>query len=78
MTNIVCDYLLDVVENGTGRNIDLDAVGGAGGKTGSAEAILYNNKTIHGWFAVFQINPKYVITVLLKKVTQVQNLRHQF
>ena len=69
LTNIVCDYLLDVVENGTGRNIDLDAVGGAGGKTGSAEAILYNNKTIHGWFAGFfpKINPKYVITVFVEE-----------
>lgn len=69
VSKIAYEYLLNVVENGTGKNIDLDSIGGAGGKTGSAEAILYNNKTIHGWFSGFhpKANPKYVITVFVEE-----------
>lgn len=65
---ILLEYLIDVVESGTGRNIDLDKYGSAGGKTGSAEAILNKKETVHGWFSGFYPanKPKYVITVLVE------------
>ena len=67
--DIAYDYLIDVVKNGTGRNIDLQSIGGAGGKTGSAEAILKNTRTIHGWFAGFypENNPQFVITAIIEE-----------
>lgn len=67
--NIAYDYLVKVVEGGTGKQLDVKSIGGAGGKTGSAEAILNRELTIHGWFAGFYPvkNPKYVITVLVEK-----------
>ena len=51
------------------RDIDLQSIGGAGGKTGSAEAILKNTRTIHGWFAGFypEKNPQYVITAIIEE-----------
>ncbi|MCF6464158.1 peptidoglycan D,D-transpeptidase FtsI family protein [Clostridium sp. Cult1] len=66
---ILMEYLIDVVENGTARNIELENVGGAGGKTGSAQAILNRKETIHGWFSGFypKNDPKYVITVLVEE-----------
>lgn len=66
---IVKDYLKSVVEYGTAKNIDLDDIGGAAGKTGSAQAILNGSETIHGWFVGFypEDNPKYVITVLIEE-----------
>ena len=67
-TNIIYEYLLDVVRNGTGKGINLDKEGSAGGKTGSAEAILKGKETVHGWFTGFYpaTHPKYVITVLVE------------
>lgn len=50
---ILSEYLIAVVENGTGRNINLDDLGSAGGKTGSAEAILNGEEIVHGWFSGF-------------------------
>jgi peptidoglycan glycosyltransferase/penicillin-binding protein 2 len=69
VADIVYDYLITVVKEGTGRNIDVKDIGGAGGKTGSAEAVLYNDVTIHGWFSGFfpENNPKYVITVFAEE-----------
>ena len=66
---ILMEYLIDVVDNGTARNIELENVGGAGGKTGSAQAILNRKETIHGWFSGFypKNDPKYVITVLVEE-----------
>lgn len=66
---LLSEYLIDVVENGTASRIDLEEYGSAGGKTGSAEARLYNRDTVHGWFAGFYpaYNPKYVITVLIEE-----------
>ena len=68
ITDIAYDYLLSVVKNGTGKSIDVSSLGGAGGKTGSAEAILNKTSTIHGWFSGFfpESNPKYIITVLIE------------
>lgn len=56
---ILMEYLIEVVERGTARNIDLESIGGAGGKTGSAQAILNRKETIHGWFSGFypKMNP---------------------
>lgn len=69
ITNITFDYLVSVVQDGTARFMELDSIGGAGGKTGSAEAILNKNSTIHGWFSGFvpEKNPKYVITVIVEE-----------
>jgi peptidoglycan glycosyltransferase/penicillin-binding protein 2 len=63
---IVKDYLKDVVDNGTAKRLDLDEVGGAAGKTGSAQGVLKGKEVIHGWFTGYYPadNPKYVITVL--------------
>lgn len=66
---LLSEYLVDVVENGTGNGINLDDYGSAGGKTGSAEAILNKRETVHGWFAGFYpaYNPKYAITVFVEE-----------
>lgn len=68
-SELAMEYLNSVVENGTGKELDLFEVGGGGGKTGSAEAILNKSNTIHGWFAGYfpKNNPKYVITVLVEE-----------
>ena len=65
---ILQNYLIDVVTNGTARNMDLIDLGGAGGKTGSAQAVLNGKETIHGWFSGFwpAREPKYVITVFIE------------
>ena len=62
------NMLREVVESGTGRFIELEELGGSGGKTGSAEGILNQKNTIHGWFTGFfpYENPEYVITVLIE------------
>lgn len=67
-TDIAKDYLIEVVKNGTGRRMDLDMYGSAGGKTGTAQAIADNREILHGWFAGFfpANNPKYVVTVLVE------------
>ena len=59
----------DVVKTGTGRSMDLDYIGGACGKTGSAQAVLNGKNTIHGWFSGYfpEKSPKYVITVLAEE-----------
>lgn len=66
---IVNNLMRDVVKMGTGRSMDLDDVGGACGKTGSAQAVLNGKKTIHGWFSGYfpEESPKYVITVLAEE-----------
>lgn len=67
-TDIIKGYLEEVVEYGTGRNMDLDDIGGASGKTGSAQGVINKRNTIHGWFSGYfpQQNPKYVITVFVE------------
>lgn len=68
-SEIVLEYLESVVIKGTGRNLEMSSIGGAGGKTGSAEAILNKKGTIHGWFTGYfpENNPKYSITVLVEE-----------
>ena len=65
---ILQDYLVDVILSGTARNLDLTDLGGAGGKTGSAQAVLNRKETIHGWFSGFWPvrEPRYVITVFIE------------
>lgn len=57
-----------VVEEGTARKMDLDKIGSAGGKTGSAQALLRTKPVINGWFTGFypSKNPQYIITVLVE------------
>ena len=66
---ILYDYLINVVEEGTAMNINLADIGGAGGKTGSAQAVLNGVETIHGWFSGFYPieKPQYVITVIIEE-----------
>jgi len=67
--NLVKEFLVDVVNYGTAKSLDLDYLGGAAGKTGSAQAVLNGKETIHGWFTGFYPveKPKYVITVLVER-----------
>ncbi|NLJ78938.1 MAG: penicillin-binding protein 2, partial [Tissierellia bacterium] len=68
-SGIAREYLAEVVRDGTADNLDLDDIGGAAGKTGSAEAVLNGKKTVHGWFSGFYPlqNPQYVITVFIEE-----------
>ncbi|NLD46274.1 MAG: peptidoglycan glycosyltransferase, partial [Clostridiaceae bacterium] len=70
----VCDKIKHLMEEvtitGTGTKANLDAYGGAGGKTGSAETGQYINgeKVVHAWFAGYfpKRNPKYSISVFIE------------
>ena len=66
---IVRDYLNEVVISGTAKKANLEDIGGAGGKTGSAQAILNKQPTIHGWFVGYfpRENPKYTVTILVEE-----------
>lgn len=66
---IAQNCLEKVVSSGTARSIDLMEAGNAGGKTGSAQAVLHGKETIHGWFSgYYPINdPRYVITVFIEE-----------
>lgn len=66
--DIVMEMLREVVNQGTGKNIKLNNIGGTAGKTGTAQAILNKQKAIHGWFAgVYPAyEPKYTITVFIE------------
>lgn len=57
-----------VVEQGTARNINIEDIGGGGGKTGSAQAVLDGKEVTHAWFSGYfpRENPKYVITVFIE------------
>ena len=70
----ICDniksFMEEVTVSGTGTKANLDAYGGAGGKTGSAETgqVIDGEKVVHGWFAGYfpKINPKYSIVVFVE------------
>ena len=66
---VVQELLEEVILTGTAKTINLNQIGGAAGKTGSAEGLLRGEDTIHGWFAGYypSKNPKYVITVLVEE-----------
>lgn len=69
LSKILKEYLQEVVETGTAKEMDINGYGGAAGKTGSAEATKKGEDVIHGWFAGYypKDNPKYVITVLVEE-----------
>ncbi|HOQ36467.1 MAG TPA: penicillin-binding transpeptidase domain-containing protein [Acetivibrio sp.] len=70
----VCDSIKKLMEevtiSGTGTKANLDAYGGAGGKTGSAETGQYINgsKVVHAWFAGYfpRLDPKYSVCVFIE------------
>ena len=57
-----------VIDQGTARNIKIEDLGGGGGKTGTAQAILNEKETNHAWFSGYfpKENPLYVITVFIE------------
>lgn len=57
-----------VIKQGTARNIDIEDMGGGGGKTGSAQAVLDGKEATHAWFSGYfpRSNPKYVITIFIE------------
>lgn len=65
---IVNEYMNEVTISGTARTMNLEDIGGAVGKTGSAQAVLNGRNTVHGWFAGYfpRKNPKYVVTVFVE------------
>lgn len=67
-TELLLEYLKEVVSSGTARSMEVYKIGGAGGKTGSAQATFMKKATVHGWFSGFYPanDPKYIITVLVE------------
>ena len=65
----VKELLEEVILTGTARSLNLEDIGGAAGKTGSAEGILNGQNVVHGWFTGYypRKNPEYAITVLVEK-----------
>lgn len=63
------ELLEEVLKTGTAKKLDLNDIGGAAGKTGSAEGTLNGEKAVHGWFSGYypKDNPEYAITVLVEK-----------
>lgn len=63
------ELLEEVILTGTAKSLDIEEIGGAAGKTGSAEGILNGDKVVHGWFTGYypKDNPEYAITVLVEK-----------
>ena len=57
-----------VIAEGTASNIQLDSIGGAAGKTGSAQAVSNRKETVHAWFTGYfpYENPRYVITIIIE------------
>ncbi|MTI71211.1 MAG: hypothetical protein FH751_13255 [Firmicutes bacterium] len=69
-TDIIKDYMKEVVTKGTAKGyVSLEGIGGAAGKTGTAQAMFNGKEVKHGWFSGFypKDNPKYVITVLVEE-----------
>lgn len=69
LSYIARELLEEVVNSGTAKSMDLDIIGGAAGKTGSAEGLLKGKPTIYGWFGGYypKNDPKYIITVLVEE-----------
>jgi len=59
-----------VMEYGTGSRVKLDAYGGAGGKTASAETgqVIDGQKVVHAWFGGYfpKTNPRYAMVVFIE------------
>jgi peptidoglycan glycosyltransferase/penicillin-binding protein 2 len=60
------ELMQDAVRYGTGAGADVEAYGGGGGKTGSAQT--GRPGVVHAWFAGFYpyIQPKYAIAILVE------------
>lgn len=68
LVEAIKEPLEEVLISGTAKRLNLDEIGGAGGKTGSAEGTLNGEKAVHGWFIGYypKENPQYIITVLVE------------
>ncbi|WP_425449579.1 peptidoglycan D,D-transpeptidase FtsI family protein [Dethiothermospora halolimnae] len=64
---IVKNFMKQVVDIGTANHFDLDGIGGAAGKTGTAEKDDYSDIK-HGWFGGYypKSQPKYAIVVIIE------------
>ncbi|MFA7412659.1 MAG: penicillin-binding transpeptidase domain-containing protein, partial [Tissierellaceae bacterium] len=71
LSQVAKELLEEVLSSGTARSLDLEDIGGAAGKTGSAEASLKGQFTIHGWFAGYypKDEPRYGITILVEEAS---------
>ena len=58
----------EVIKKGTASNIKIEDIGGGGGKTGTAQAVLNERLATHAWFSGYfpRQNPEYVITVFVE------------
>ncbi len=67
-TELTLEYMEEVVKNGTAKSMELEGLGGAGGKTGTAEAMYMQKPTVHGWFAGYYPakKPKYSVVILIE------------
>ena len=69
-SNTLMKLMEKVVSYGTGKKINLEKIGGAAGKTGSAETGQYysGQKVVHAWFAGYfpKANPKFAISVFVE------------
>lgn len=67
---ILREFMIGVVEEGSGIYAQPE-IGGAGGKTGSAQTGIYRDgeELVHAWFAGFypDVSPKYVIVVFVEE-----------
>ncbi len=64
------EMMYKTISEGTAKKCNLDSVGGAGGKTGSAETgiVIEGEDVVHAWFTGFYPyeTPKYAISVFVE------------
>ncbi|HEX3029690.1 MAG TPA: penicillin-binding protein 2 [Clostridia bacterium] len=69
-SNAIRSLMEAVIIEGTGKKVELEQYGGAGGKTASAETGLYRDgkKVVQAWFTGYfpKVNPKYAMTVFVE------------
>jgi penicillin-binding protein 2 len=68
ITSMLLKYMLrEVTVSGTGKQANIEELGGSCGKTSSAQTGINEGEVVHGWFAGFvpYKNPKYAITVFI-------------
>ncbi|MCX7923923.1 MAG: penicillin-binding transpeptidase domain-containing protein [Clostridia bacterium] len=63
-------FMEEVINTGTGSKANIDSLGGAAGKTGSAETgqFIGGEKVVHAWFAGYfpKNNPRYAMSVFIE------------
>lgn len=66
-SKLLKDMLREVTVSGTGKQANIEELGGSCGKTSSAQTGINEGEVVHGWFAGFvpYKNPKYAITVFI-------------